>query len=123
MSVAGVHQEVSKQTHAVNKSEVYSHYLGLLFRRILALMAHQGWWWRGGEGLQRPNRDEQSEDAVKNKGKFRKKHVAHRESNWPLKSGVNQRAASGRTLQVSLAAILVSILALALTVNQVNNSL
>ena len=36
VSVIGVHQEVSKQTHAVNKSEVYSHYLGLLFRRILA---------------------------------------------------------------------------------------
>lgn len=47
VSVAGVHQEVSKQTRAINKSEVYSHYLGLLFRRILALMGHRG----GGEGL------------------------------------------------------------------------
>lgn len=37
MSVGGVHQEVSKQTHAINKSEVYSHYLGLLFHRILGV--------------------------------------------------------------------------------------
>lgn len=42
VSVAGVHQEVRKQTHVINKSEVYSHSLGLLFRCILALMAH--WW-------------------------------------------------------------------------------
>ena len=54
VSVAGVHQEVSKQTHAINKSEVYSHYLGLLFRRILALTAHRGGEWGGA----------QSKDAV-----------------------------------------------------------
>lgn len=42
VSVAGVHQKVSKQTQAINKSEVYSHYLGLLFCCILALMAHLG---------------------------------------------------------------------------------
>lgn len=41
VSVAGVHREVSEQTPAINKSEVYSHYLGLLFR-ILVLMAHRG---------------------------------------------------------------------------------
>ena len=74
VSVAGVHLEVSKQTHAINKSEVYSHSLGLLFDRILALIAD---WWGGGQGH---NRDEQSEDAVKNKEKFRKKHVDHREA-------------------------------------------
>lgn len=70
MSVAAVHREVSKQTHAINKSEVYSHYLGLLFRRILALMCHRG---GGGIGEQRHNRDKQSKDAIKNKGKFREK--------------------------------------------------
>lgn len=86
VSVARVQQEVSKQTHAINKSEVYSHYLGLLFRRTLALMAHQG----GGVGVQRHNRDKPSEDTLKNKGKCRKKktHVAHREANWPVKTGV-----------------------------------
>lgn len=52
VSVAGVHQEVSKQTHAINKSEVYSHYLGLLFRRILALAA-QGRGWGGAKTQQR----------------------------------------------------------------------
>lgn len=35
-SVAGVHSEVSEPAGAVNKSEVYSHYLGLLFYCILS---------------------------------------------------------------------------------------
>lgn len=31
VSVSGVHQGVIKQTHVINKSEVYSHYLGLFW--------------------------------------------------------------------------------------------
>lgn len=62
VSVAGVHQEVSKQTRVINKSEVYSHYLGLLF-----LTAHQGWkgdWvegvgrWRGKPAMPYKNKEE-----------------------------------------------------------------
>lgn len=41
VSVGGVHREVSKQTRVINKSEVYSHYLGLLFCHILG-----GWGWQ-----------------------------------------------------------------------------
>lgn len=50
---------MSKQTQAINKSEVYSHYLGLLFCRILALTAH----WGGGKARM----------PYKNKGKCWKK--------------------------------------------------
>lgn len=61
VSVAGVPQEVSKQTHAINKSEVYSHYFGLLFRRILGLTAHQG----GGVGAKQGR-------SIKTKGSVEK---------------------------------------------------
>lgn len=39
---------MSEQSRAINKSEVYSHYLGLLFCGILALTADWRWWrWDG----------------------------------------------------------------------------
>ncbi len=63
VSVAGVHQEVSEQTHAINKSEVYSHYWGLLFRLILALFVQ------------------------KQKGSVEKTTRFTGEANWPLKLG------------------------------------
>lgn len=91
---------MSKQTRAINKSEVYSHYLGLLFCRILALAAH--WGWEVGGRARMP---------FKNKGigEGKKQHVAHWEANWTLKVGVIQRAASGQFLRVSLAVILFSV--------------
>lgn len=57
---------MSKQTHAINKSEVYSHYLdlGLLFHHSLAPEGSPGVEGDQG-GLWRHNRDKQSKDAIK----------------------------------------------------------
>lgn len=90
VSVAVVHQEVSKQTYAINKSEVYSHYL--------VCCSSAFWpWWLTGEGCGRA--------AILGKAKCRKKHMAHWEAEWPLKVRVIQGSTSGCTSRVSVAAI------------------
>ena len=66
VSVAGVHSELSETNGAVNKSEVYSHYLGLLFYCILSQL------------LSGPTKQRQRQKKQGCNKKEKKSCVAHR---------------------------------------------